>query len=50
MNDMEIYKQQKLVKRARKQARNVAMEKGFSKKEATALVKRAVNNIKNKSV
>jgi hypothetical protein len=46
--DMELYKQQKLVKKAKKMARNKAMDEGFSKKQASALVKRAVKNIKSK--
>jgi uncharacterized protein YoaH (UPF0181 family) len=48
MSDLEHYKQQKLVKKAKKMARNKAMDEGFSKKQATALVKRAVKNIKSK--
>lgn len=47
-DNLEMYKQQKLVKKAKKMARNKAMEQGFSKKQASALVKRAVKNIKSK--
>lgn len=47
MSDLEQYKQQKLVKKAMKKARNTAMDQGFSKKQAAALVKKAVRNIKN---
>lgn len=45
-----MYKQQKLVKKAKKQARNKAMEQGFTKKQASGLVKRALKQIKSSEV
>lgn len=41
---------EKLLKRAKKKAKKTLQQKGLSKREATKLVKGAVNNIANKPV
>jgi hypothetical protein len=45
---MERWKQEKMVKKAKKKARNTAMKQGYSKNEATKLVKQAVGRMMNK--
>jgi hypothetical protein len=48
LSPMERWKQEKLVKKAKKKARNSAMKQGYSKSEATKLVKQAVGRMMNK--
>lgn len=48
LTSMERWKQEKMVKKAKKKARNTAMKQGYSKGDATKMVKQAVGRMMNK--
>lgn len=48
LSPMERWKQDKLLKKSKKKARDALQDKGYTKSEATKLVKQAVQRIGNK--